>query len=178
MTPTDAKALCIKAHVGQWRRPRYITNEQYKENNIVIDRWLEKENQDAIIVNENKITWNEPKMRIEIAEPYHTHPIAVADMMTTDEEKIVAYLHDVIEDTFYTLADLRDAGVPSKCLHAINKLTKIKCDKYDIYIAGIATMELSRKAKLADIFHNMSDNPTETQRKKYLKAIPILLKAL
>ncbi len=38
---------------------------------------------------------------------YIKHPETVASFVTTDEEKAVAYLHDVIEDTTLTLLDLK-----------------------------------------------------------------------
>ena len=50
--------------------------------------------------------------------PYYLHPRCVALMGKTEEEQIVGYLHDVVEDTEYTFYDLKDLGINEECLKA------------------------------------------------------------
>ncbi|MDF2572046.1 MAG: hypothetical protein K0R55_3650 [Sporomusa sp.] len=57
-------------------------------------------------------------------KPYLLHPIAVADMLKAEEEKIVALLHDVVEDTSLTLIDLRNEGFPDRIVEAVDAITK------------------------------------------------------
>ena len=120
--------------------------------------------------------------------PYSTHPIAVAEMMNTDEEKIVAYLHDVIEDTDYNEQQIMEKLYNNidtykhiyyqNIFFAITTLTKSSLIDYKNYIELISFNKLATKVKLADMFHNMSCNPSNKQKAKYLQAIPILLKTL
>lgn len=86
--------------------------------------------------------------------PYIKHPETVAAMVTTDEEKAVAYLHDVIEDTPLTLEDLKKQGFPSTVINAVALLTKQKGQSYQDYLEGVKENALARKVKLADLKHN------------------------
>lgn len=108
--------------------------------------------------------------------PFVKHPIAVADMMDTDEEKIVAYLHDVIEDTTVTCDEIKDR-FGMTVAQAVLLLTK-EHDDYYKYLGCISHSRLATKVKIADMFHNMSDNPSQKQKEKYLRALPILLKSI
>lgn len=114
-------------------------------------------------------------------EPYINHPIAVAAMVEGESAKIVALLHDVVEDTDLTFEDLRQHGISDECLDALERLTHRWGDSYSKYIDGIKGNRLARVVKLADLKHN-SDlsriaNPTKKDLKrveKYKKAIAIL----
>lgn len=86
---------------------------------------------------------------------YILHPIEVASYMDTDIEKTVAYLHDVIEDTYLTFEDLKKCNFPEEALEAIDVLTKKKNDSYDKYIETICKNELAKKVKIADLLHNL-----------------------
>ena len=57
-------------------------------------------------------------------KPYIYHPIYVAEHVEGDIAKSVAYLHDVVEDTKYTLEDLRNAGFSDEIVDAVDVLTK------------------------------------------------------
>ncbi|MCF0164758.1 MAG: hypothetical protein HUJ92_05695, partial [Bacteroidales bacterium] len=58
--------------------------------------------------------------------PYILHPLAVGLMGATDEEKMVGFLHDVVEDTDYTFEDLENAGVPTGVVNTLRILTHCK----------------------------------------------------
>ena len=55
--------------------------------------------------------------------PYIFHPYEVALQVQTEEEVCVALLHDVVEDTDWTMEDLRAAGFPETVLEAVQLLT-------------------------------------------------------
>jgi (p)ppGpp synthase/HD superfamily hydrolase len=75
--------------------------------------------------------------------PYILHCLRVMDKMETDEEKIVAVLHDTIEDDVCTLKDLIDLKFSQNVIFALILLTHTKEDSYDEYIKKIATNELA-----------------------------------
>ena len=113
-------------------------------------------------------------------KPYCLHPIYVALMCKTQEEKIVALLHDVIEDTSYTLDDLKQAGFSQEIIEAIDCITK-KDEDYDTYIKKVKNNKLARVVKINDMMHNSDltrlQNVTEEDIKrseKYKKYIEIL----
>ena len=112
--------------------------------------------------------------------PYVFHPYHVAEQMNTEEEIIVALLHDVVEDTNITIEDLSKDGFNSNIIEALKLLTK-KIDNYEEYISKISTNPLAKKVKLADLKHNLDitriPNPQERDYKRieqYKKAIEIL----
>src|SRR5712692_11909121 len=55
---------------------------------------------------------------------YILHPLRVMLKMKTEAEMMAAVLHDVVEDTQCTLADLRKGGIPEKVVQAVDCLTK------------------------------------------------------
>ena len=87
--------------------------------------------------------------------PYYLHPKTVALMGKTEEEQIVGYLHDVVEDTDYTFDDLRELGINDECLEALELLTHKKSEPYEEYVKRIKTNELARKVKINDLTNNM-----------------------
>lgn len=86
--------------------------------------------------------------------PYILHPETVASFVTKDDEKIVAYLHDVIEDTPCQLRDLENAGFSSEIIKAVDLLTRKTGQSYRQYLKLVKTNELARVVKLADLKHN------------------------
>ena len=113
--------------------------------------------------------------------PYSTHPIAVAEMMTTDEEKVIAVLHDVIEDTSMTYERLLDLGLSElsdRARNALKLLTRQPGQSYELYIFNISCCSFARKIKIGDMMHNMSCNPSEKTKTKYMKTLPVLLTLL
>ena len=86
--------------------------------------------------------------------PYILHSETVASFVTKDVKKIVAYLHDVIEDTPYQLSDLEEAGFSSEIIKAVDLLTRKDGQSYKQYLKLVKTNELARVVKLADLKHN------------------------
>lgn len=114
--------------------------------------------------------------------PYIQHPAAVASFVSTDEEKAVAWLHDVIEDTAITAADLRQMGFSQKIVDAVVLLTRTKEVSSEDYYAAIRKNPLARTVKLADIKHNtlpervamLAKDVQSRLNKKYKKALKLL----
>ena len=113
--------------------------------------------------------------------PYIAHPTAVAAMVDNIEHKIVAYLHDVVEDTPITLEDLAGMGFPSGIVNSVRLLTKTKGLSNHEYLERIKADECARRVKIADLTHNMDlsriPEPTEKDHKrieKYRKSLEFL----
>ena len=114
-------------------------------------------------------------------EAYIKHPEKVASFVKTDEEKAVAYLHDVIEDTELTLEDLYEYGLSKEVIEAVDIITKKRGEDYQSYLNSVKKNKLARAVKLADLRHN-SDLTRLTKvtekdierKEKYQKAINFL----
>jgi len=89
-------------------------------------------------------------------EAYINHPLRVMAKMTTEAERCVAILHDVVEDTHVTLDDLR-VFFTDEIVEAIDLLTKENklAHSYFTYIQVIAKNPLARAVKIADLEDNM-----------------------
>ena len=114
-------------------------------------------------------------------EDYIKHPEKVASFVKTDEEKAVAYLHDVIEDTELTLEDLYEYGFSKEILEAVDIITKKRGEDYQSYLNSVKKNKLARAVKLADLRHNsdltrlIKVTEKDIKRKeKYQKAIDFL----
>ena len=112
---------------------------------------------------------------------YIEHPIYVASQVDTEEEKAVALLHDVIEDSLVSAEELLQAGLPETVVTAVQVLTKKKEQDYQTYLETVKKNPLARVVKLADLKHNSDlsrlSSITEKDRerlKKYKKAIDFL----
>ncbi|MBU5345848.1 HD domain-containing protein [Paenibacillus lautus] len=110
--------------------------------------------------------------------PYILHPLAVMNRVETIEEKIVAVLHDVVEDTEVTIDQLRETGFSEEILEAINLLTKAKEDSYEEFIEKTLKNRIARNVKIADIKENMNlsriQDPSEQdymRLEKYKRAL-------
>ncbi|WP_339223447.1 HD domain-containing protein [Paenibacillus sp. FSL W7-1332] len=88
--------------------------------------------------------------------PYILHPLAVMNRVETIEEKIVAVLHDVVEDTEVTIDQLRETGFSEEILEAMNLLTRAKEDSYEEFIDKTLKNRIARNVKIADIKENMN----------------------
>ena len=87
-------------------------------------------------------------------KPYIEHPLRVMSQVESEEEKIVAVLHDIVEDTDISLDDLRSEGFSEEVVSAVECLTKQDGENYDSYIERISFNPLAVKIKLADLEDN------------------------
>jgi len=85
---------------------------------------------------------------------YIQHPLYVASQVKTEQEKAVALLHDVLEDSDITAADLLAYGLSNEVVTAVQTLTKKKGQSYQDYLEKVKSNNLARVVKLADLKHN------------------------
>jgi (p)ppGpp synthase/HD superfamily hydrolase len=114
---------------------------------------------------------------------YILHPLRVMLRMKTNDERIIALLHDVVEDTEYTLEDLRKAGYSQKILQSLDYLTKRDGEEYKEFINRVKHNPLARKVKIADVEDNLDlariKNPKKRdfmRIEKYRRALSELMK--
>ncbi|MDJ0376434.1 phosphohydrolase [Cryobacterium sp. PH31-L1] len=92
--------------------------------------------------------------RDKLGVSYICHPLAVMRRVTTDDEKIVAALHDVVEDTAVTLDYLRALGFSEHIVRAVGAITKKQGEPLAESMARVAADPLALIVKRADISHN------------------------
>ena len=89
-------------------------------------------------------------------KPYLGHVARVAyEYCESDEERIVAMLHDLIEDTDVTAEQLRKEGFPDEVVDAVVAITRREGEDYDAYIERVALTPLACQVKIADLRDNM-----------------------
>ena len=86
--------------------------------------------------------------------PYIEHPKRVMNAMSNDAERIVAILHDVIEDTALGLSQLAAEGFPDYLLEALDSVTRRDGETYETFVARAAANEIGRRVKYADLHDN------------------------
>lgn len=100
--------------------------------------------------------------------PYILHCLNVMHQMPQDDVELmcIAVLHDVVEDSDWTLDQLRDEGFSSRVTEALNLLTRVGDTSYDDYIKRIALSKDAVTVKLADLKHNSDITRIKGLRKK------------
>ena len=113
--------------------------------------------------------------------PYVFHPFHIAEQMQTEETVVVALLHDVVEDTDYTIDDLRAMGFPESVTQALTLMTHKDGVPYLEYVAAIKGNPIATAVKLADLRHNSDlsrldavDDKALRRVEKYKKAVTLL----
>lgn len=113
----------------------------------------------------------------KVGQAYILHPMRVAMACGTDEERIVAMLHDTIEDTDVTPEYLLAEGFPQHIVDAILSVTKREGETYDDFIHRCALNTIGRQVKLRDLEDNMNvlrlnevSDDTTRRLTKYLRA--------
>jgi (p)ppGpp synthase/HD superfamily hydrolase len=123
------------------------------------------------------LIWHSGQYRHDGKTPYWKHPMAVAGKLrkqgANEYVVAIAWLHDILEDTNYMAAQLRE-DFPDPVADAVIALTKYGAD-YDHYLRGVKANEFARRVKIADMLHNLSDSPTEKQILKYAKGLAFLM---
>ena len=115
--------------------------------------------------------------------PYVFHPFHLAEQMTDETTTVVALLHDIVEDTDYSLKDLSDMGFDCAVLDALRLLTHEEGVPYMEYVREIKTNPIATSVKLADLRHNSDltrldviDEAALQRAEKYHNAIEFLMK--
>ena len=87
---------------------------------------------------------------------YFQHPMRVAMHCTTDAEKIVALLHDTIEDTDVTPDYLLAEGFPREIVDAVLSVTKREGESYEDFVRRASQNHIGRVVKLRDLEDNLN----------------------
>ena len=88
--------------------------------------------------------------------PYLLHPLRMMLRMKSEAAMMAAVLHDVVEDTDWTLARLREQGFPEEVLEAVECLTHNEGESYDEFIERARKNHIAREVKIADLEDNMN----------------------
>ena len=88
-------------------------------------------------------------------EPYVLHPLRVMMRLSSPTERIVALLHDVVEDSDISLQRLADEGFSVEVVDAVGALTKHPGEDYDAFIDRVSRDPLAVRVKIADIQDNI-----------------------
>lgn len=117
----------------------------------------------------------------EAGNPYIFHPLSVMNRCNTLEEKIVAILHDTIEDTNISPEILKEEGFPDYIIKAILAVTKQEGETYEDFVKRASKNPISCNVKIADIKDNLDvSRLSEVKEKeaarlnKYIKALEFL----
>ena len=108
--------------------------------------------------------------------PYINHIMCVAFQMNSENEIIVALLHDILEDTSFELSEIKELFGDEIC-DAVDAITRRDSEDYFNYISRVKKNSLASRVKIADLRHNMSrrNNISESLYNRYKKALEILL---
>ena len=93
-------------------------------------------------------------VRDKQGQPYILHPIRVMMGVESEEAKIVAVLHDVVEDTAMTLETLRGEGFSEQVLEALSRVTHEESQSYAEYVIACHSNPIARQVKLSDLRDN------------------------
>lgn len=117
----------------------------------------------------------------KVGMPYHLHPERVAACCTTDAERIVALLHDTIEDTDITPEYLLGRGFPQYIVDGILSVTKLDGESYEDFVARAKQNPIGRMVKIRDLEDNMDirrlneiSDETVKRLRKYISAYHFL----
>jgi (p)ppGpp synthase/HD superfamily hydrolase len=119
-------------------------------------------------------------------ELYYLHPMRICFYMDSYEEKIVALLHDVIEDSRYSMEDLKSEQFSSEILDAVLAMTRKGDEDYFDHIDRVLKNKIAKAVKIQDLKDNINLDRlrsaniliTETdlvRTEKYRKALDILM---
>lgn len=114
-------------------------------------------------------------------QPYILHPLRVMAACSTEHERVVAVLHDVVEDSAWTLDDLRREGLEDELVEAVDAMTRREGEAYADFVDRAAHNPLARAVKIADLRDNLDmsrlTDPagSDSQRaQKYQEALNML----
>lgn len=113
--------------------------------------------------------------------PYVFHPYHLAEQMHDEATTVVALLHDVVEDTEYSIEDIRKMEFPEKIVTALQLMTHEESVPYMDYVLKLRKNPITKAVKLADLNHNSDlsrlnhvDEKALKRKEKYAEAIKLL----
>ena len=114
-------------------------------------------------------------------KPYIMHPERVAGRLNSSEEKVVAWLHDVVEDTDYPLCEIERQFGPETA-SAIDAISRRKNETWDHYLQRVKQNPTARSVKISDLVDNSNLSRLENitiddvkRQEKYNHALQFLM---
>lgn len=99
-------------------------------------------------------------VRRTAGDTYVNHSLRVAQRLQAagfaQEVVAAAILHDVVEDSQWTLTDLAEAGMPDSVVMAVDSVTKREGEPYELLVSRAAADRIGRLVKLSDNADNSS----------------------
>lgn len=123
-------------------------------------------------------------------KPYIEHPLRVMERMKSESEKIVAVLHDVLEDNLHSkeeiLFDFKHyIQITEIEMASLLALTRMYGEKYTDFILRLSLFDLATAVKIEDILDNLDvsrfDSPEQripSLEMRYKKALIVLEESL
>lgn len=118
--------------------------------------------------------------------PYILHPLRVMISLESQAEKIVGVLHDVVEDSDWTFADLENEGFPVDVIDALKSVTKNESEHgsdegYFRFVERAKLNPIGARVKIADLQDNLDisripelDESAMQRINKYKRSLEIL----
>lgn len=104
--------------------------------------------------------------------PYLRHLRVVSESFSDSDGKVVALLHDLVEDTTFTFDDLISLGFSNYIVDTLRLVTNDIGD-YDEYVDRLIKSDnmLAKKVKMADLLDNMNLNRFEELNQKNFERV-------
>jgi (p)ppGpp synthase/HD superfamily hydrolase len=107
-------------------------------------------------------------------QPYILHPLRVMGTFSSEPERIVAVLHDVVEDSDdWQLSDIAAAAFGDEVVEALDALTRRSGEPYHAYLDRLRENQIACRVKLADLSDNMCreriPSPTDDDERRWAK---------
>lgn len=119
-------------------------------------------------------------------QPYILHPLRVMFSLSSEDERIVGVLHDVVEDGELTFQDLEAEGFSDRVIDGLMAVTKQPDEEgsdegYQAFARRAGADPVGRRVKIADLLDNLDvtrlNRITEKDSKRmsrYLNALQTL----
>ncbi len=114
-------------------------------------------------------------------QPYITHPMRVASRLKSPEAQVVGWLHDTVEDTGLTLAEVEAQFGPDTA-GAVDAVSRREGEAWEDYLERVRANPVARQVKISDLIDNsnLGRIPHVTLRdverqEKYNRALKMLL---
>lgn len=113
------------------------------------------------------------------SEPYIEHPMRLFNecckLKLHYHYKLVALLHDVVEDSAVSIRDLSLLNFPKEVVIAVDCITKRHQEDYRLsYLNRVVSNKIARTIKRLDILDNLRDNKNEKMIKKYQSSLEFI----
>lgn len=114
-------------------------------------------------------------------QPYIDHLCRVAERMPTSDLRIVAWLHDILEDTYTSPSQIHEA-FGAEIGAAVDAITRKPTESYSDYIRRVGENPMARAVKIADLIDNSNLSRLSSvtledvkRQRKYNRALTYLL---